>query len=210
MNYLPICTFRLVVQYLYQISIKSMQGCRLSWEDKLWCDGRTEGRNDGRTEWRKDGMTDKANTKCPLAIFGGGIKNQQAPYIYGSVCERKYDVTTCADDVIDGAVKIKDDTTLCRCKKQWKIRRYLVVKPRSSKSEVNGIKHIVSVSYAFNTYPGHQKIPKQRDVFHHLGFLNFFAYWRSIREEVYSVTYRLHVTGFYPIIFWHSSPRQNK
>ena len=43
-------------------------------------------------------------------------------------------------DVIDGAVKIKDDTTLCRCKKQWKNRRYLVVKPLSSKSEVNGSK----------------------------------------------------------------------
>ena len=55
-------------------------------------------------------------------------------------CARKYDVTSCADDVIDGAVKIKDDTTLCRCKKQWKIRRFLVVKPLSSKSEVNGSK----------------------------------------------------------------------
>ena len=53
---------------------------------------------------------------------------------------RKYDVTACADDVIDGAVKIKDDTTLCRCKKQWKNRRYLVVKPLSSKSEVNASK----------------------------------------------------------------------
>ena len=55
-------------------------------------------------------------------------------------CARKYDVTACADDVIDGAVKIKDDTTLCRCKKQWIIRRYLVVKPFSRKSEVNGSK----------------------------------------------------------------------
>ena len=27
-------------------------------------------------------------------------------------CARKYDVTACANDVIDGAVKIKDDTTL--------------------------------------------------------------------------------------------------
>ena len=55
-------------------------------------------------------------------------------------CVRKDDVTACADDVIDGAVKIKDDTTLCRCKKQWKSRRYLVVKSLSSKSEVNAIK----------------------------------------------------------------------
>ena len=55
-------------------------------------------------------------------------------------CVQKYNVTACADDVIDGAVKIKDDTTLCRCKKQLKIRRYLVVKPLSSKSEVNAIK----------------------------------------------------------------------
>ena len=55
-------------------------------------------------------------------------------------CVRKYDVTACADDVIDGVVKIKDNTTLCHCKKQWKIRRYLVVKPLSSKSEVNASK----------------------------------------------------------------------
>ena len=54
--------------------------------------------------------------------------------------QRKYDVTACADDVIDGSVIIKDDTTLCRCKKQWKIRRYLIVKPLSSKSEVNASK----------------------------------------------------------------------
>ena len=67
-------------------------------------------------------------------------KNPQAPYIYSSVLRAKICVTACADDVIDGAVKIKDDTTLCRCKKQWKIRRYLVVKPPSSKSEVNASK----------------------------------------------------------------------
>ena len=69
MNYLPTCTSRVVVQHLYQVSFKSMQGCRRSWEDKLWCDGRTEWRKAGRTEGRKDGMTDKANTKCPLAIL---------------------------------------------------------------------------------------------------------------------------------------------
>ena len=33
------------------------------------------------------------------------------------LCMRKCDVTTCADDVIDNAVNIKDDTTLCRCLK---------------------------------------------------------------------------------------------
>ena len=63
----PACTSRLVVQHLYHVSFKSMQGCRRSWEDKLWCDGMTEG--------RKDGMMDKANTKCPLAILWWGHKN---------------------------------------------------------------------------------------------------------------------------------------
>ena len=33
------------------------------------------GRNDGMTEGRKDGRTDKANTKCPLAILWRGHKN---------------------------------------------------------------------------------------------------------------------------------------
>ena len=37
MNYLPTCTSTLVVQHLYQVSFKSMQGCRRSWEDKLKC-----------------------------------------------------------------------------------------------------------------------------------------------------------------------------
>ena len=36
MNYLPTCTSTLVVQHLYQVSFKSMEGCR-SWEDKLKC-----------------------------------------------------------------------------------------------------------------------------------------------------------------------------
>ena len=37
MNYLPTCTSRLVVQHSCQVSFKSMQGCRRSWEDKLKC-----------------------------------------------------------------------------------------------------------------------------------------------------------------------------
>ena len=37
MNYLPTCTFRLVVQHPCQVSFKSMQRCRRSWEDKLKC-----------------------------------------------------------------------------------------------------------------------------------------------------------------------------
>ena len=37
MNYLPTCTSRLVVQHPCQVSLKSMQGCRRSWEDKLKC-----------------------------------------------------------------------------------------------------------------------------------------------------------------------------
>ena len=37
MNYLPTCTARLVVQHPCQVSFKSMQGCRRSWEDKLKC-----------------------------------------------------------------------------------------------------------------------------------------------------------------------------
>ena len=36
-NYLPTCTSRLVVQHLCQVSFKSMQGCRRSWEDELKC-----------------------------------------------------------------------------------------------------------------------------------------------------------------------------
>ena len=37
MNYLPTCTSRFVVQHPCQVSFKSMQGCRRSWEDKLKC-----------------------------------------------------------------------------------------------------------------------------------------------------------------------------
>ena len=69
MNYLPTCTSRLVVQHPCQVSFKSMQGCRWSWEDKLWCDGRTEGRKDGMTEWRT-----KQTLNAPLPFYGGGIK----------------------------------------------------------------------------------------------------------------------------------------
>ena len=65
MNYLPTCTSKLVVQHPCQVSFKSMQGCRRSWEDKLWWDGRT----------------DKANTKCPLTILWWGHKNHLRSYI---------------------------------------------------------------------------------------------------------------------------------
>ena len=65
---LPTCTSWLVVQHQYQVSFKSMQGCRRSWEDKLWCDGRTEWRKDGRTEWRT-----KQTLNAPLPFYGGGI-----------------------------------------------------------------------------------------------------------------------------------------
>ena len=37
MNYLPTCTCRLVVQHPCQVSFKSMQRCRRSWEDKVKC-----------------------------------------------------------------------------------------------------------------------------------------------------------------------------
>ena len=37
MNYLHTCTLRLVVQHPCQVSFKSMQGCRGSWEDKIKC-----------------------------------------------------------------------------------------------------------------------------------------------------------------------------
>ena len=70
MNYLPACTSRFVVQHLYQVSFKSMQGCRRSWEDKLW----------------RDGMTDKANTKCPLAILWQGHKKRYSEYIVIDRC----------------------------------------------------------------------------------------------------------------------------
>ena len=71
MNYLPTCTSRLVVQHLYQVSFKSKKGCR-SWEDKLWCDGRTEWRNDRMTEGRT-----KQTLNAPLPFYGGGIKMSQ-------------------------------------------------------------------------------------------------------------------------------------
>ena len=58
---LPTCTSRLVVQYLYRVSFKSMQRCRRSWKDKLWCNG--------RTEWRT-----KQTLNAPLPFYGGGIK----------------------------------------------------------------------------------------------------------------------------------------
>ena len=46
-------------------------------------------------------------------------KNQCRLHTYtAEFCAQKCDVTTCANDVIDDAVKIKDDTTLCRCQNQ--------------------------------------------------------------------------------------------
>ena len=77
MNYLPTSTSRLEVQHLYQVSFKSMQRCRRSWEDKLdatewWNDGMTEWRNDGMTEWRT-----KQTLNAPLPFYGGGIKIQR-------------------------------------------------------------------------------------------------------------------------------------
>ena len=55
-----------VVQHEYEVSFKSMQGCRRSWEDKLWCDG--------RTEWRT-----KQTLNAPLPFYGGGIKSKSIP-----------------------------------------------------------------------------------------------------------------------------------
>ena len=124
MNYLPTCTSRLVVQHPCQVSFKSMQGCRSSWEDKLKCVkilsvkdhnsakicrtwiisphalldlwynipakfhsnpckdvGGVEKTNFDVTEGRKDGMTDKANTKCPLAILWRGHKNSFLDFV---------------------------------------------------------------------------------------------------------------------------------
>ena len=64
MNYLPTCTSRLVVQHLYQVLFKSIQGCRRRWEDKLWWDGMTEGRT-------------KQTLSAPLAILWRGHKNER-------------------------------------------------------------------------------------------------------------------------------------
>ena len=74
-------------------------------------------------------------------------------------CARKYDVTACADDVIDGAVKIKDDTTLCVVKSNEKFDVTWLSNLSRVKAKLMGVKHVVSVSYAFRTYPGHQEIP---------------------------------------------------
>ena len=131
-------------------------------------------------------------------------KNFRRLHTYTAVfCVRKYDVTTCADDVIDGAVKINDDTTLCRCKKQWKIRRYMVVKPLSSKSEVNASK---TCRFCFISIQNISESPEDpiatgRFPPSWIISIDFFAYWRSIREEVYSVIDCLHVTGFIQSIF---------
>ena len=59
---------RLVVQHLYQVSFKSMQGCRRSCEDKLWWDG--------MTEWRKEGRI-KQTLNAPLPFYGRGIKTPE-------------------------------------------------------------------------------------------------------------------------------------
>ena len=61
MNYLTTCTSRLVVQHLYQVSFKSIQGCRRSWEDKLWCNRMMEGQT-------------KQTLNSPLPFYDGGIK----------------------------------------------------------------------------------------------------------------------------------------
>ena len=110
-NYLPTCTSTLVVQHPCQVSFKSMQGCRRSWEDKLKCVKilSVKGHNSAKIcqtwiisphallhlscnipanfhsnpckdvgVWRQtlmgrnDGRTEKANTKCPLAILWQG------------------------------------------------------------------------------------------------------------------------------------------
>ena len=68
----------------------------------LWCNipvnfhsnpcidvGGVEKTNFDGMEWRKDGMTDKANTKCPLAILWRGHQNQIQDYGY-RCCNRDH------------------------------------------------------------------------------------------------------------------------
>ena len=112
-------------------------------------------------------------------------------------CARKCDVTTCADDVIDYAMKIKDETMLCFVKIKEEIDVSPLLKLHQCKSEVNRNKRM---SFLFLIQSEHILVSRRShsngDVVRHLGFLNkFFAYWRSIRE-VYSVIDRLHVTCF--------------
>ena len=86
--------------------------------------------------------------------------------------------------------------------KQWKIWRYLVVKPLSSKSEVNGSKTCRFCFICIQNISGSPEDPIATGRFPPLDFsIDFFAYWRSIREEVYSVIDCLHVTGFIQLIF---------
>ena len=148
MNYLPTCTPRLVVQHPWQVSFKSMQGCRRSWEDKLkyvnilsvkdhnsakicrtwiisphalldlWCNipakfhsnpckdvGGVEKTNFDGTEWRQDGRTDKANTKCPLAILWRGHKNAIKNFDYTTIADRLRTVSWSNSSHPTGVVK---------------------------------------------------------------------------------------------------------
>ena len=51
MNYLPTCTSRLVVQHPCQVSFKSMQRCRRSWEDRLKCVKSVKDHNSAEICW---------------------------------------------------------------------------------------------------------------------------------------------------------------
>ena len=44
-------------------------------------------------------------------------------HIQQSFAREKCNIMTCVEDIIDDAVKIKDDTTLCQCQNQWRNRR---------------------------------------------------------------------------------------
>ena len=71
MSYLLTCISRLVVQHPCQVLFKSMQGCRRSWDDKLWWDGITEG-------WTKQILN------APVPFYDGVIIKRRPWWYYKS------------------------------------------------------------------------------------------------------------------------------
>ena len=129
MNYLPTCTFSLVVQHLYQVSFKSMQGCRRSWEDKLWCDGMTEGRT-------------KQTLNTPLPFYGGGIKIQCS---ISMLTEYPFCAEMCSDTVSSALTVAPPLPTLLRGSSTVRRRTSLSIRPLACRF-FNSIKQCIVIN----------------------------------------------------------------